>query len=71
MVFDAETGETIIVPFSQDDLDLVEKIEIQKVIDIENNLFPQPEDTSLKESAVNKLKALGLTEEEAKALVGL
>jgi hypothetical protein len=71
IVYDAETGQTTTVPFSQKDLDLVEQIEAQREIDIENNIYPQPQNNLLKESAINKLKELGLTEEEAKALAGI
>jgi hypothetical protein len=71
IVYDAETGQTTTVPFSQKDLDLVEQIEAQREIDIENNIYPQSQNNLLKESAINKLKELGLTEEEAKALAGI
>ena len=71
IVYDAETGQTTTVPLLQKDLDLMEQIEIQRQIDVENGVYPQTQSSLLKESAIDKLKELGLTEEEARAIAGL
>jgi hypothetical protein len=70
------TGEIIQREYTQEEIN--KRIELesnppQKVIDIrsQDQLLENEEIIALKQSAIDKLKALGLTEEEAKALAGI
>ena len=69
LVYNAETGETTMEPFSEEDLIMITRIEEQRAIDIAN--MPAPEEDPHKVSALIKLQSLGLTADEAKAIVGL
>jgi hypothetical protein len=65
--FNAETGQFLVRPYNAEEL-------VQREIDLsvipEVDSVPIPENEQLV-SAINKLKTLGLTEDEAKAIVGL
>lgn len=69
LVYNAETNETSVEQLSEEDLRLVAMIQEQKAIDAAN--APVVVEDPNKVSAVAKLKALGLTEEEARAIAGL
>jgi hypothetical protein len=60
-----------LVPLSQEQIneleDMTNKLELDRILDEEQK---QAKDEA-KQSALAKLKALGLTEEEAKAIVGV
>jgi hypothetical protein len=65
--FDAQTGQEVLRPMTEEEL-------AQK--EIEDSFTPTPEITPLPEnehliSAMVKLQSLGLTTDEAKAIVGL
>lgn len=69
LVYNAETNETSLEPFSEEDISLIAMIEEQKATDAAN--APAIVEDPNKVSAVAKLRALGLTEEEARAIAGL
>jgi DNA-binding NarL/FixJ family response regulator len=61
LVVDAATGEEVIAPLSQEELDHIESV--KESIDSESKSH-----SDAKASAIAKLAALGLTEEEIAAL---
>jgi post-segregation antitoxin (ccd killing protein) len=65
--FNAETGEVVIRPYTSSEL-------IQRAkdcsTDIDKEVVTNPGNEAL-ESAIDKLKTIGLTEEEAKAIAGI
>lgn len=65
--FNAETNQYVVRSYSEEEL-------AQREIDLSNipevDSVPLPANAQLT-SAVNKLKALGLTEAEAKAVIGI
>jgi hypothetical protein len=65
--FNAETNQYMVRSYSEEEL-------AQREIDLSNipevDSVPLPDNAQLT-SAVNKLKALGLTEAEAKAVIGI
>lgn len=65
--FNAETGEAILRPYTEEELAQVER---DASISAEPETRPIGEDP-LKLSALAKLTSLGLTEEEARAIAGL
>ena len=70
------TGEVIEREYTQEEIDRREELESnppQKVIDMrsQDQFLENQESIKLKESAIIKLQSLGLTEDEAKAIVGL
>ena len=69
LVYNAETDETTMEPFSEEDLVLISQIEQQRAIDLAN--MPIIEEDPNKISALIKLQSLGLTADEAKAIVGI
>jgi len=68
IIFNVSTGEQITVPLSQEDIDLIEQANIES-IQYSNEISQQINEN--KNSAIEKLKQLGLTEEEAKAIAGI
>ena len=69
VVVDCSTGESTVIPLSEEEL-------LQRAIDIKENeerrLLQEEEIKKieeLKNSAINKLTQLGLTEDEAKAII--
>lgn len=70
LVVNCETGEQAIVPFSAEEIAQLEA-EQQKNAEIKAALEAEAlAKTEAKASAIAKLAALGLTEDEAKAIVG-
>ena len=69
IVYDAETQQETQENLSTEDLEIIALAE-QASIEFKEAMALQ-QNNSIKESAVNKLKALGLTEEEAKAIAGI
>lgn len=65
--FNAETGQFLVRPYNSEEL--VQR-EIDLLVTTEVDSVPIPENEQLV-SAINKLKALGLTEAEAKAVIGI
>ena len=70
------TGEVIEREYTQEELDKRAELESnppQKVIDMrsQDQFLENQESVALRESAIIKLQSLGLTEDEAKAIVGL
>jgi hypothetical protein len=70
------TGEIIEREYTQEEIDRREELESnppQKVIDMrsQDQFLENQESVALRESAIIKLQSLGLTEDEAKAIVGL
>jgi len=70
------TGEIIEREYTQEELDKRAELESnppQKVIDMrsQDQFLENQESVALRESAIIKLQSLGLTEDEAKAIVGL
>jgi len=65
--FNAQTGQVVFRPYTQEEL-----LKIQQDLDMvaDPETTPAPEDP-VKLSALAKLKAIGLTDEEARAIVGL
>ena len=65
--FNAETGEVVVRSYTSSEL-------IQRAIDsssdTEKEIVSNPENETLL-AAINKLKTIGLTEEEAKAIAGI
>lgn len=65
--FNAETGELVVRSYTSSEL-------IQRAIDsssdTEKEIVSNPENETLL-AAINKLKTIGLTEEEAKAIAGI
>ena len=68
IVYDAETQQEIQENLSTEDLNFIETAE-QISAEFKQSIFV--EENQNKISAIEKLKALGLTEEEAKAIVGI
>jgi hypothetical protein len=70
------TKEIIEREYTQEEIDRREDLESnppQKVIDMrsQDQFLENQESVALRESAIIKLQSLGLTEDEAKAIVGL
>lgn len=65
--FNAGTGQSLVRPYNSEEL--VQR-EIDLLVTPEVDSVPIPENEQLV-SAINKLKALGLTEAEAKAVIGI
>ena len=63
-VIDASTGESTIVPFSKEDIEAHKVIQAQ----VAHREAAQEAEIAARESALAKLAALGLTEEEIAAL---
>ena len=75
-IINVGTGQVTERQYTKAEKDLRAEIESnppQEVIDVlsQNEISQNDEVISLKQSAIDKLKALGLTEEEAKALAGI
>ena len=68
IVYDAETQQEIQENLSTEDLNFIETAE-QISAEFKQSIFV--EENQNKISAIEKLKDLGLTEEEAKAIVGI
>ena len=73
---DISTGAIIEREYTQEELDKRAELESnppQKVIDMrsQDQFLENQESVALRESAIIKLQSLGLTEDEAKAIVGL
>lgn len=66
-IHDVSTGETTVEPLTTEE---VEQIEIVEALRKESELIENAK-IAAKESALSKLSALGLTEDEAKAILGL
>lgn len=68
-IVDATTGEVTVVPLSGEEIDILnkrkEEYEAQRAL----NAAKKQEEIATKLSAIEKLKSIGLTEEEAKALI--
>lgn len=65
--FNAETGQSLSREYNQEELSQRE-IDLSVIPEVDS--VPTPENEQLV-SAINKLKALGLTEAEAKAVIGI
>lgn len=65
--FNAQTGEAVIRPYTKSELKQRAKDSSNET---EKEVVANPESQELT-SALNKLKTLGLTEEEAKAIAGI
>ena len=65
--FNVETGQYILRPYTQEEL---EQVNIDRNVLFEPETVLLPEDPIIT-SALSKLKSLGLTEEEARAIVGI
>ena len=65
--FNAETGQSLIREYTQEELDQIE-IDLSNMSNAE--FMPLPENENLI-SAMVKLQSLGLTTDEAKAIAGL
>lgn len=75
-IINVATGQVTEREYNQLEKDLRAELEnnpTQEVIDIKSQeqYLEDNEAIALKQSAIDKLKALGLTEEEAKALAGI
>lgn len=66
-IHNVSTGETAVEPLTEDE---VEQIQTVEALRQESEAAEQAKQQA-KESALAKLSALGLTEEEAKAILGL
>lgn len=66
-VHNIETGETLVQDLSAEKIAKLEETEATRV----EKMLAKQAQQSAKESAIAKLTALGLTEEEAQAIVGL
>ena len=65
--FNVETGQYILRPYTQEEL---EQVNIDRNVLFEPETVLLPEDPIIT-SALSKLKSLGLTEEEARAIAGI
>ena len=65
--FNVETGQYILRPYTQEEL---EQVNIDRNVSFEPETVLLPEDPIIT-SALSKLKSLGLTEEEARAIAGI
>lgn len=65
--FNAETGQYVLRPYTEEEL---EQLNIDRNVLFEPETVLLPEDPIIT-SALSKLKSLGLTEEEARAIAGI
>lgn len=65
--FNAETGQYILRPYTEEEL---EQLNIDRSLEVEIEVSRVLENPIIN-SALSKLKSLGLTEEEAKAIAGI
>lgn len=70
VIVDCKTGKTAIVPLSAEEIAERDALAAQAQAEEEAREAEEAAKVAAKESAVAKLTALGLTEEEALALVG-
>ncbi len=73
---DLNTGNHIERDYTQSELDSISSVNqvIQNIIDspeYQEEILLISEQVALKQSAINKLMSLGLTEDEAKAIAGI
>jgi len=75
-IINVATGQVVKREYTEEEKDLRSELESsppQEIISVrlEEESLHNSEYVALKQSAINKLKALGLTEEEARAIAGL
>ena len=75
-IINVATGQVVEREYTEEEKDLRSELESsppQEIISVrlQEESLQNSEYVALKQSAINKLKALGLTEEEARAIAGL
>jgi|LakMenE18May11ns_1017448.scaffolds.fasta_scaffold9047761_2 hypothetical protein len=75
-IINVATGQVVEREYTEEEKDLRSELESsppQEIISarLQEESLQNSEYVALKQSAINKLKALGLTEEEARAIAGL
>jgi hypothetical protein len=75
-IINVATGQVVKREYTEEEKDLRSELESsppQEIISVrlQEESLQNSEYVALKQSAINKLKALGLTEEEARAIAGL
>jgi hypothetical protein len=75
-IINVATGQVVEREYTEEEKDLRSELESsppQEIINarLQEESLQNSEYVALKQSAINKLKALGLTEEEARAIAGL
>jgi hypothetical protein len=75
-IINLATGQVVKREYTEEEKDLRSELESsppQEIISVrlQEESLQNSEYVALKQSAINKLKALGLTEEEARAIAGL
>jgi signal transduction protein with GAF and PtsI domain len=71
LVIDCETGEQHVVPLTEEELAERELMRLQAEAEQAARDLAEQEKAAAKQSAIEKLAALGLTEDEISAVLGL